>query len=71
MQRISVTSSHLDSVGYDSSSQTLEVEFNGGSVYQYFSVPLQRYEGLMAASSKGSYFDSYIKKGGYRYNRIS
>jgi hypothetical protein len=33
-------------------------------------VPAALYEGLMAASSHGSYFDQSIKKGGYRYQRI-
>lgn len=61
MQRIPVTSSDLNSVGYDSGSQTLEIQFNSGGVYQYFNVPSTVYEGLMSAHSHGKYFHAYIK----------
>mgnify|MGYP001284760723 FL=1 len=61
MQRIPVTSSDLSSVGYDSGSQTLEIQFNSGGVYQYFNVPSTVYEGLMSAPSHGKYFHAYIK----------
>lgn len=70
MQRIPVTSSNLKDVGYDSQTFTLEIGFLNGRVYQYFNVPEARYDGLMNASSKGSYFDAYIKKGGHRYNQV-
>lgn len=39
MNRTSVTSSNIASIGYDPSSLTLEVEFTDGSIYQYFDVP--------------------------------
>jgi hypothetical protein len=62
MERIPVTSTDIRAVGYDTDSQTLEVEFNSGSVYQYAGVPLSEYEGLMNADSKGKYFNANIKK---------
>lgn len=71
MQRISVSSSHLLSVGYDPNTQTLEVQFTDYSVYQYFGVPQSIYNGLMRAGSHGSYFDAHVKKGGYAYRRVS
>lgn len=71
MNRTSVTSSNLASVGYDSTTQTLEIKFLHGSVYQYLNVPLSVYQGLMAASSHGSYFDQNIKKAGYSYQKVS
>jgi hypothetical protein len=70
MDRIPVSSSNLRSIGYDSNEEILEIEFHSGGIYQYFGVPLSRYEGLINASSKGSYFDGYIKKAGYRYRKI-
>lgn len=70
MERTSVSSSNLRSVGYDPDEETLEIEFHNGGVYQYFNVPHHRYDGLMSASSKGSYFDAYIKKAGYRYRKV-
>ena len=70
MQRKSVESSNLASVGYDSSEQTLEVQFKHGGIYQYTSVPESIYNGLMNASSHGKYFDANIKKAGYPYTKV-
>ena len=70
MQRTPVSSSNLSSVGYDARSATLEIAFNGGGVYEYNRVPESVYNGLMAASSKGRYFDSMIKDA-YSYRKIS
>lgn len=70
MEREYVQSSNLASVGYDSGSQTLEVEFNNGGIYQYAGVPQNVYDGLMNASSHGSYFDANVKKAGYTYTRV-
>jgi hypothetical protein len=60
MERQSVSSSNLVSVGYDVESYTLEVEFNSG-IYQYYNVPEHIYEDLMSAASLGSYLHHYIK----------
>jgi len=70
MDRTRVSSSNLASVGYDAQTQTLEIEFLNGGIYQYYSVPENRYTGLMSASSKGEYFDAFIKKAGYSYRKI-
>lgn len=70
MNRKPVSSSNIASVGYDNGTQTLEVEFHNGSVYQYRNVPSGIYQGLMGAPSHGEYFDAYVKKGGYSYTRI-
>ena len=70
MNRTPVTSSNLASVGYDPQTGTLEIEFRNGSIYQYFNVPLEIFNGLMSAGSHGRYFDAYVKKGGYRYIRV-
>ncbi|WP_123539226.1 KTSC domain-containing protein [Halosimplex salinum] len=69
MNRTPVSSSNLKSVGYDQSSNTLEIEFHGGRVYQYYNVPKRIYQGLMAASSHGKYHHRQIKDS-YRYSRI-
>jgi len=70
MDRIYVESRMLLSVGYDRETSTLEVEFRGGGVYQYFGVPETVYDGLLSAGSKGGYFDDNIKKAGYPYARV-
>lgn len=69
MNRQAVTSSNIASIGYDASSQTLEVEFLNGSVYQYFDVPQHIYNGIMSADSHGQYIAQNIK-GVYRYSKI-
>ncbi|MBR1164600.1 KTSC domain-containing protein [Bradyrhizobium elkanii] len=61
MMRTPVRSSTLVSVGYDEAKQVLEIEFRRNSVYQYSGVPRPIYKQLMAASSKGSYFDRRIR----------
>ena len=69
MDRISVQSRNIRSVGYEVTSETLEVEFTSGSIYQYFDVPESEYEGLMNAASKGRYLNQNIKDC-YRYIQV-
>lgn len=63
MQRESVTSSNISSIGYDAKTCTLEIEFKHMGVYQYYNVPNSVYKELMGAESKGKYFAQYIKNG--------
>ncbi len=64
-----VNSSNLRSVGYDSMSETLTIQFRDGRIYEYYHVPQHIYNGLMLASSKGKYHHRYIKNS-YPYKRI-
>lgn len=68
--RMPVNSSSLAAVGYDHFTGTLEIEFHDGSVYQYFEVPAYVYTGLMSMGSHGYYFQTFIKNGGYRYQKV-
>lgn len=61
MQRTPVDSTTMRSVGYDAGSRILEIEFASGTVYQYLGVPEEKYERLLAAESKGRYFNSEIR----------
>lgn len=70
MQRISVSSSNIAAIGYDPDSNTLEIEFNDGSVYQYYGVSALVYQELMDAPSHGKYFAQNIKND-YEYQKIS
>ncbi|WP_235505276.1 KTSC domain-containing protein [Acidovorax sp. Leaf160] len=67
---VPVSSSNLTSVGYDAASSTLRIAFLNGGIYEYFGVPSSVHAGLMSASSHGSYFDTHIKKGPYRYRKV-
>ncbi len=69
MLRQSVSSSNLLSVGYDPTSQILEIEFHGGRIYQYFKVPATVYQNLMRAASHGQYFADFIRHS-YSYQRV-
>ena len=68
-QHYSVASSNLASVGYDEATQTLEVEFLNGAVYQYYDVPETMYRQLMKTSSKGQFFHQYFRDV-YPYSRV-
>ena len=70
MERTRVNSSNISSIGYEEQSQTLEIEFNTGNVYQYYGVPPQVNQQLMNAASHGLFFSSNIKQGGYTYKKI-
>jgi hypothetical protein len=70
MERTPVTSSNLKSVGYDPQTQTLEIEFTSGAVYQYVNVPPEIHQALIKADSLGRYFNDNIKEN-YSYRRMS
>ena len=61
MEREPVYSSNLASVGYDQNSETLEVEFKNGRVYEYYNVPNFIHERLMQANSMGQFFNAEIR----------
>lgn len=69
MNRTPVSSSNIASIGYDARTLTLEVEFIGGSIYQYFDVPETVYQEFMRASSKGQFLHTNIKNN-YRYMKV-
>lgn len=69
MLRDPVSSSNIASIGYDPGSETLEIEFTNGSIYQYFNVPAGLHEQLMAAPSKGQSLNTYIRNA-YPYSRV-
>ncbi|NUO20316.1 KTSC domain-containing protein [bacterium] len=70
MTRTPVVSSNLKSVGYDTATRTLEIQFLSGGIYQYINVPPNVYSALMAASSHGSFFARAIRNS-YRFRKIN
>ena len=65
MERKSVSSSLVESVGHDPAEDILEVELQNGSVYQYRDVPEETYEEFLAADSLGRYFNYHIRDRSY------
>jgi len=70
MDRISVNSSQIRSIGYDKQSLVLEVEFVSGNIYQYFNVQDFLYQQFLHASSYGEFLNDNIRYN-YRYKKIS
>jgi|SRR5208282_5556090 len=67
MNHVKVTnSSNVYSIGYDSSTQILEVRYLSGTepgpLYRYENVPVVLHMQLSAAHSKGQYLSKHVKK---------
>jgi len=60
MQRQRVNSSRIRSVGYDEKSQTLEIEFSNGQVFQYPKVYPEVYRRFLAAPNPTAFYDDKI-----------
>jgi hypothetical protein len=56
-------------MGYDPETETLEVEFSSGAVYQYYNVSQAIYDQMMMAPSKGQFLNTYIKNA-YPFSRV-
>lgn len=56
-----VQSSMINSVGYNTPTKDLHIEFNTGNKYVYSNVPVSKYRALMKAQSKGKYLNKSIK----------
>ena len=69
MDRHQVASSNIRAIGYDVTTQTLEIEFLSGWVYQYYEVPEYLYDQIMKASSKGQFLHYYIRNA-FPYSRV-
>lgn len=62
MQRVPVQSSNVISVGYAAETEILEVEFKGGVVWHYNSVPAERFEAITSAESIGKAINAAKKE---------
>jgi hypothetical protein len=66
---VQVNSKLLASVTYDARESLLQLEFCDGAIYLYYAVPEAIHSHLLAADSKGSYFNSQIRSC-FRYRRL-
>lgn len=69
MNRDQVQSDMMLSVGYDSRTSVLEVEFKQGAVWEYLDVPESLYHEFRNAGSLGKFFLAHIK-GHFPDNRV-
>jgi len=67
MLLVPVSSSNLAAIGYDPTAAELQVQFQTGAIYAYHNVPPEVYDGLVNASSKGTYFAEMIRSVPWAY----
>lgn len=58
---VTVESTTLATVAYDEARELLQLEFCSRAVYLYIGVPAAVHEALLAAPSKGRYFNQTIR----------
>ncbi len=61
IEMLPVHSSMAAQVGYDADREILQIEFNGGAVYQYAEIDPHTWEDLQASDSIGSFYNEQIK----------
>ena len=69
MKWVPVKSRMLAAIAYNHDWQQLYLKFRSGDIYCYRAVPLERYQELLTADSKGKYVRSHILNR-YPYQRI-
>ncbi|MGD7245443.1 helicase HerA domain-containing protein [Ralstonia pseudosolanacearum] len=69
MERETVESSTVLSIGYEPTTGTLEIEFKTGRLYQYYNVPEPIYQQFLESDSKGKFLHAYIKPA-YPYSQV-
>ena len=66
-EMIKLASSNLDACSFKDG--VLRVKFTNGSIYEYYDVPLEIAEGLLAANSPGGFLNAHVK-GSFEYKLI-
>lgn len=69
MDRRTVFSSNIRSIGFDARDGVLEIEFCAGGIYQYRTVPESVYAELMQAPSLAKFYQHRIKEH-FTYERV-
>jgi lysyl-tRNA synthetase, class II len=64
-----LNSTLLKAATYQDSAAVLELELCGGDIYEYFRVPTQVFQDLLQATSKGRYFNAYIRNR-FRFRKV-
>lgn len=61
MRRIDIESDVIHSIAYDEETRTLEIRFHETGAYRYYEVTPEVVEEFLDATSKGQYFNDYIR----------
>mgnify|MGYP000659196090 CR=1 FL=1 len=70
MEMLRVRSTMIHSIGYEPQTHILVIRLWTGFTYRYVGVPQNVHAALMAASSKGRFYNSYIRRNKYLGERI-
>lgn len=70
MTRLAVDSTTLAWVAYDEGSRRLDIQFRDGVRYAYLAVPGHLFRALLAAHSKGQFFNRSIRRA-FSYVKLS
>ena len=61
MNETRVESTTLSALAYDDAREILQLEFHSRAIYRYYGVPAEVHGALLAAPSKGGYFNRAIR----------
>ena len=61
MQMIRVNSSAIVAAGYDPQTKQMKITFMQGHTYDFCGVPQHVFDGLIQATSKGTYYNEHIR----------
>jgi len=68
--RVSLDSTTLAAAAYEGGGEKLQLDFRDGTRYEYSGVAPGLYRALLRATSKGSFFNRYIR-GRFHYAKLS
>ncbi|WP_420960175.1 KTSC domain-containing protein [Brucella sp. IR073] len=57
-----IQSKAITNAEYDPSTQQLHLTFTSGGTYTFFAVPESVYTAFLASSSKGTFYNTYIRE---------
>lgn len=56
---------------HDPETKTLVVQFKNGQTYKYHDVPEEVHIGMMHTHTPGKYFHNIVRKGNYKFDKLS
>ena len=69
MIEVNISSSNLKSAKFNTEDETLLMEFNNGSIYEYEKVPWEIFTKFRMAESQGKFFTTDISKK-FKYKKL-
>lgn len=70
LKRVPVQSRILKSIAYDEPLHVMEVEYQTGSIYRYYEIPVEVYKAMFSERSPGSFWNSFLKANRVRSKKV-